>query len=99
MRSGELGGQSIQVVRKEFIREEIHDRIEIKPLKLRQYFLQQGNIQDAENVNQIEPTAFRGKRGRMLAEVSFAGTSFLEGFLSVYGMEFDCAVERCGCLK
>lgn len=95
VRGGENDGQSILAVRQERIQEEVEAQIEVKPLKLRQYFLQQGNFQDAEKVEQVDGTVFQGKSGRLLAEVSFAGTSFLEGFLSVYGMELDQAVKRC----
>ena len=91
---GEKIGQPISVVRQECIQEEVEEQIEVKPLKLRQYFLQQANFQDAEKVEQVDGKIFQGKRGRLLAEVSFAGTSFLEGFLSVYGMELDQAVKR-----
>ena len=94
VRGGENDGQPISAVRQELIQEEVEAQIEVKPLKLRQYFLQQGNFQDAEKVEQVDGTVFQGKRGRLLAEVSFAGTSFLEGFLSVYGMELDQAVKR-----
>ena len=94
VRGGENDGQSVSSVRQERIQEEVEAQIEVKPLKLRQHFLQQGNFQDAEKVEQVDGTIFQGKRGRMLAEVSFAGTSFLEGFLSVYGMELDQAVKR-----
>lgn len=87
-------GQPISAVRQERIHEEVEAQIEVKPLKLRQYFLQRGNFQDAGKVEQVDGTFFQGKRGRLLAEENFAGTSFLEGFLSVYGMELDQAVER-----
>lgn len=45
-------------------------------------------------MEQVDGIVFQGKRGRMLAEVGFAGTSFLERFLSVYGMELDQAVKH-----
>lgn len=63
VRGGENAGQPISAVRKECIQEEIEDQIEVKPLKLRQYFLQQGNLQDAEKVDQVDGTIFQGKRG------------------------------------
>lgn len=91
---GEKNGQPIEAVRQERIQEEVEAQIEVKPFKLRQHFLQRGNFQDAEKVEQVDGMVFQGKRGRLLAEVSFAGTSFLEGFLSVYGMELDQAVKR-----
>ncbi|MGG0645033.1 hypothetical protein ABE021_14005 [Sporosarcina gallistercoris] len=94
MRGGEIDGQPIPADRQERIQEEVETQLEVKPLILCQYFLQQGNFQDAEKVEQVDGTIFQGKRGRMLAEVSFAGTSFSEGFLSVYGMESDQAVKR-----
>lgn len=93
VRGGDNNGQLVSAVRQERIQEEVEAQIEVKPLKLRQYFLQRGNFQDAEKVEQVDGTVFRGKRGRLIAEVSFAGTSFLEGFLSVYGMELDQAVK------
>ncbi|MEG0451190.1 MAG: hypothetical protein RR595_15140 [Lysinibacillus sp.] len=93
-RGGAKSGQPIEVLRQELIQEEVEAQIEVKPLKLRQHFLQQGNFQDAEKVEQVDGTVFQGKRGRLLAEVNFAGTSFLEGFLSMYGMELDQAVKR-----
>lgn len=73
---GEKSGQSIESVRQARIQEEVEAQIEVKPLKLRQHFLQQGNFQDAEKMEQVDGTVFQGKHGRLLAEVNFAGTSF-----------------------
>lgn len=92
--AGEKRGHPIEAVRQKRIQEEVEAQIEVKPFKLRQHFLQRGNFQDAEKVERVDGMVFQGKRGRLLAEVSFAGTSFLEGFLSVYGMELDQAVKR-----
>jgi len=94
VRGGENNGKPIGAFRQECIQEEAEAQVEVKPLKLRQHFLQQGNLQNAEKVEQVDGKVFQGKPGRLLAEVSFAGTSFLEGFLSVYGMELDQAVKR-----
>lgn len=92
--SGSLKGQSLSKIRQQLIREEVQERIEVKPLVLRQYFLQQGNTEDAGRVDQVDLTTFRVKGGRVVTEAAFAGTSFLEGFLSVYGIELEFAVKR-----
>lgn len=87
-------GQPIPHIRKQFTREEVAPSIEVKPFVLRQHFLQQGNVEDARRVEQVDLTAIHVKGGRIANEVSFAGTSFLEGFLSVYGIELERAVKR-----
>lgn len=87
-------GQSLPHIRKQFTREEVAPSIEVKPFVLRQHFLQQGNVEDARRVEQVDLTAIRVKGGRIVNEVSFASTSFLEGFLSVYGIELERAVKR-----
>ena len=58
VRGGENKGQPVSAVRQECIQEEVEAQIEVKPLKLRQHFLQQGNFQDAEKVEQVDGTIF-----------------------------------------
>ena len=87
-------GQPLSQIRKQLAEEEVSSSIEVKPLVLRQHFLQQGNITDANRVDQVDVTAIRVKGGRIVNEVAFAGASFLEGFLSVYGIELERAVRR-----
>ena len=74
--SGSLKGQSLSKIRQQLIREEVLDSIEVKPFVLRQYFLQQGNTEDAGRVDQVDVTTFRVKGGRFLHEISFVGTNF-----------------------
>lgn len=92
--SESVKGQSLSQIRQQLVKEDIAHSIEVKPLVLRQYFLQQGNIEDANRVEQVDLTSIRVKGGRIVNEVSFAGASFLEGFLSVYGIELERAVRR-----
>lgn len=92
--SESVKGQSLSQIRQQLVKEDIAPSIEVKPLVLRQYFLQQGNIEDANRVEQVDLTSVRVKGGRIANEVTFAGTSFLEGFLSVYGIELERAVKR-----
>lgn len=92
--SGFVKGQSLSQIRQQLTRVEVQDGIEVKPFILRQYFLQQGNMEDAKRVEQVDLTTFRVKGGRLVTDAAFAGTSFLEGFFSVYGIELDRAVKR-----
>lgn len=92
--SESIKGQPPPHIRKQFTREEVAPSIEVKPFVLRKHFLQQGNVADANRVDQVDVTAIRVKGGRIVNEVSFAGASFLEGFLSVYGIELERAVRR-----
>lgn len=89
-----MKGQSLSQIRNHLVLEEVQDSVEVKPLLLRQYFLQQGNIEDAKRVEEVNLSALRVQGERVMAEVSLAGTSFLEGFLSVYGIELERAVQR-----
>ncbi|WDV09356.1 hypothetical protein [Lysinibacillus irui] len=87
-------GQPLSQIRKQLAEEEVASSVEVKPLVLRQHFLQQGNVADAKLVEQVDVTAIRVKGGLIVNEVSFAGASFLEGFLSIYGIELERAVRR-----
>ncbi|MBX8946836.1 hypothetical protein [Lysinibacillus sp. K60] len=86
-------GQPLSKIRKQ-LAEEVASSVEVKPLVLRQYFLQQGNVADANRVEQVDVTTIRVKGGLITNELSFIGASFLEGFLSVYGIELERAVRR-----
>lgn len=87
-------GQPLSQIRKQLAEEEVVSSVEVKPLVLRQHFLHQGNVADAKRVEQVDVRKIRVNGGRIVNEVSFAGASFLEGFLSVYGIELERAVQR-----
>jgi len=70
---GEKHGQPIEAVRQKTYSGRSRST---NPFKLRQHFLQRGNFQDAEKVEQVDGMIFQGTRGRLLAEVNFASTSF-----------------------
>ncbi len=92
--SGDVKGQRVRQIRQQLVQQEVASSVEVKPLLLRQHFLEHGNMEDANLVEKVDLTAIRVRGGRVVNEVSFAGTSFLEGFLSVYGIELERAVRR-----
>lgn len=92
--AGSVKGQSLPSIRKQLIEQEVAPFVEVKPFTLRQHFLQQGNVADATHVERVQLSAIRVRSGRVVDEIAFAGTSFIEGFLSVYGLELERAVKR-----
>lgn len=91
---GPFKGLPLHAIRQQLIQQEVQEQVEVKPFVLRQYFQHQGNFEDAARVNQVDFSTFRIRGGRLVTEISFVGTSFLEGFLSVYGIEMERAVKK-----
>ena len=57
-------------------------------------FLQQSNVADTNCVEHVHLSTIRVQSGRVVNEIAFARASFIEGFLSVYGLELERAVKR-----
>ena len=92
--AGSVKGQSLPFIRKQLIEQEVAPFVKVEPFTLRQHFLQQGNVADANRVEHVHLSTVRVRIGRVVNEIAFAGASFIEGFLSVYVLELERAVKR-----
>lgn len=87
-------GKDLKLLRKEAVQKEVENSISINPLKLKDHFYKKGDIENADLVGKTNLSSIKVKSGKVVNEARFIGQSFLEGFLTVYGIELDNAVKK-----
>ena len=87
-------GQPVNEVRHKMLRDTVKRQVEVNTLKVKQHFDRKHDFENAEKVEKLKSNSPVKQVKQIKNEAMFFGQSFLEGFLGVYGLELDNAVER-----
>ena len=80
--------------RKQIFKSQVAETIKIKPFEMKQYFLKNGDIENSNKaINLASENAVTNLK-QIKNELTFFGQSFLEGFVSVFGIKMDKALDR-----
>lgn len=87
-------GKPVEEMRHKLLRDTMRKQTNVDVLKVKQHFEKSHDSENAEKVNNLNPGKPAQQFKQIKNEALFFGQSFLEGFLGVYGIEVDNAVER-----
>ena len=87
-------GQPIDKARKSMIKKTVKRQLKTPPLKLSGWFNRHQDSYNAKKVEQLVSEKPTHQYKQIKNEMTFFGESFLEGFLSFYGLEVDNALGR-----
>lgn len=80
--------------RNKLFKSQIINSIKAKPFELKQHFLSKGDIKNSQKASNLNNDNAVANHKQIKAELSFYGGSFLEGFLEVFGVKIDKALEK-----
>jgi hypothetical protein len=87
-------GRPIDEARQAMIKKTVKRQLKTPPLKLSGWFNRHQDSYNAKNVEQLVSEKPTHQYKQIKNEMTFFGESFLEGFLSFYGLEVDNALGR-----